>query len=66
MKRVLIIVIAVLGIAACTRVVVLDPAPDSGGGLPDAFHDGGGNDGGHDGGSGFLPDAGVSDAGTLG
>jgi hypothetical protein len=66
MKRVLVLALVALGIAACTRVVVLDPAPDSGGG--DAIHgNDGGNDAGQDGGSGFLPDAGVvGDAGTLG
>ena len=51
MKRALVVIALAIaaGMAACTRSVVLDPAPDSGSGfLPDAAHsgDGGGNDGG--------------------
>jgi hypothetical protein len=57
-RRAALLVLVALGVAACTRVVVLDPAPDANPGLPDA---GGGTDGGFgmDAGSSFLPDAGV-------
>ena len=56
-RRLIVLAVAVaLGVVACTRTVVLDPAPDGGSGFqPDAAH---GGDGGNDGG--------VMDAGVIG
>ena len=56
MKRIIIAVLVAIGVVACTRVVVLDPQPDSGA-LPDSVSH---NDGGLD---GFVQDAGsIGDA----
>lgn len=68
MKRVVLAIVIAFACAACTRLVVLDPPPDSGGELPDAFHasDGGGGDGGGVQDGGGLPDAGVIGDAALG
>lgn len=67
MKRIAIALVLALGCAACTRLVVLEPPPDSNNTLPDAVsgHDGGGGDGGVQDGGG-LPDAGVIGDAALG
>ncbi len=64
--RVVVAIAIAVGLGACTRMVVLEPPPDGGGELPDAFHasDGGGDGGVQDGGG--LPDAGVIGDAALG